>query len=320
MVQVMLHGHRRIAIPPENRFVLSLYRERLRFGNLEERANRRAVARFIVARGRRFRHFGLDRREIVARIVEGPPTLGSAIGTVLSAYAERFDKPRWGDKRPHYTHHLDALLRLFPDAQIVHVVRDPRDCVASLKEMSWWKGTTYDAVSLWAEAIDHVQEASRRWPGVVVPVRYERLVADPEAELRTLCAALGEHYDDAMAAPERVADVAVPKRKHWHENTRRAPTTERIGRWQEALEPWEAALCETVLGDRMVELGYETAGTDRAGAEHRLRYARTHTQRGLARRAWRLRDAWIRRREPNGVAALLTSSQRAGASPSEVFK
>lgn len=313
MVQVMLHSHPRIAIPPENRFVIPLYRARLRFGDLEDPANRRAVARFIVKRGGKFRDLGLDRRRTIRQIVEGPPTLGSAIGIVLRAYSERFERPRWGDKRPHYTHYVDPLLRLFPDAQIVHVIRDPRDCVASLKRMPWWKMSSYHAVAAWANAIDNVEAAARRWPGVIVPIRYERLVAEPEQELRALCTALGEEYAPAMLEPERVAPVAVPERKHWHDNTRVGPTTGRIGGWREELEPWEAALCETVLAGRMSALDYESTGGGRPRAEHLVRYARVLAVRRAVHRQRVVRDRWARLRERNPVAARLTTGQRAVA-------
>ncbi|MGH7477955.1 MAG: sulfotransferase family protein, partial [Longimicrobiales bacterium] len=314
ILQVMLHSHHRIAIPPENRFVLPAYRQRLRFGDLEERANRRALAKFIVRRrGRRFRDLGLDRRPTIRQIVQGPPTVGSAIGIVLRAYADRFDCPRWGDKRPTYHNHIDLVMRLFPDAQIVHVVRDPRDCVASLKRMKWWKLDSHHAVSAWAQSIDHTDEAQRKWPGVVTRVQYERLVADPETELRALCAALGEEYDPAMAEPERVAAIAVPERKHWHSNTRLSPTTKPVGRWRTDLEPWEAALCETVLAGRMTSLGYELSGAGRPAAGHLARYAFVHTARRLYRRKRLLRDRWDERREPNPVAAVLTDGQRSRA-------
>ena len=42
---------------------------------------------------------------------------------------------------------VDVLLRLFPDAQIIHVVRDARDNVASLKRMPWWKGHRFSAMA-----------------------------------------------------------------------------------------------------------------------------------------------------------------------------
>ena len=313
MLQVILHSHRRIAIPPENRFVIPTYRERLTFGNLEDGANRRALAEFIVQRGSKFKDLGLDRRSTIAKIVDGPPTLGSAIGIVLRAYAERFDRPRWGDKRPDYHNHIGVLMRLFPDAQIVNVVRDPRDCVASLKRMPWWKVDSYHAVSAWANAVAHADEAARRWPGVVVRVQYERLVDDPDTELRALCTALGEQYDPAMAEPERVAPEAVPGRKHWHGNTRLSLTTGRVGRWRTELEPWEARLCETVLAEPMERFAYEATGAGRPRREHLVRYARVYATRKLVHRARMLRDEWDRRREPNPVAALLTSGQRTAA-------
>lgn len=314
LLQAMLHSHPRIAIPPENRFVIPAYRRRLRFGDLREPANRKAVAQLVMERGRGFGDFGLDPLETERQIVAGPATLGSALGIVLRAYAERFDRPRWGDKRPFYHSFIPQLLRLFPDAQIVHLVRDPRDCVASLKRMPWWKLDSFHAVSAWANSVDRVGRASRARPGVVTRVQYERLVADPESELRTLCAALGEDYDPAMAEPELVAAIAVPERKHWHSHTRTGVTTRRIGSWRETLEPWEAALCETVLGRRMRSFGYEPTGAGRPGAGVLARFARVHAERKLHH--WRRRvlpDLRARRREPNPVGALLTSGQRAAA-------
>jgi hypothetical protein len=313
LVQAMLHSHPRIAIPPENRFVIPAYEERLGFGDLAKRPNRRELGRFIVARRRKFRDFGLERRETVRRVAAGPPTLGSALGIVLRSYAERFESPRWGDKRPLYSSYIPMLLRLFPDAQIVHVVRDPRDCVASLKSMPWWTAGTYHAVAAWAGAVDHTESAARRSPDLVVPVQYERLVADPETALRSLCDALGESYDPAMVEPERVAPVAVPERKHWHANTRVGPMTERIGAWESGLEPWEVALVEAVLRGRMTKLGYEPTGAASPGGLHLARYAATLGARRALRRSKLLKDRIDQRREPNPVAALLTTGQVAAA-------
>nr|WP_260859626.1 sulfotransferase [Streptomyces cupreus] len=45
------------------------------------------------------------------------------MGVPLKAYAERHGKVRWGDKRPAYALHVAEILRLFPDAQFVHLVR-----------------------------------------------------------------------------------------------------------------------------------------------------------------------------------------------------
>src|SRR3712207_2425813 len=148
MLQLMLHAHPRIAVPPETRFLLTAYWQRRAFGDLSRMENRRRLAGWIVDRPEtRFEDLGLDPGETVRRIVEGPGTLGCALATVFRAYAERFGKPRWGDKRPAYLQNLDVILRLFPDAQIINVVRDGRARVASLKEMPWHHEDLYGTVA-----------------------------------------------------------------------------------------------------------------------------------------------------------------------------
>jgi hypothetical protein len=273
MLQLMLHAHPRIAIPPETRFVLEGYRRRRAFLPLSSAENRQRLAGWIVDRPEsRFVDLGLDPEAVGADIQAGS-TLGSAFRAVFRAYAHRFGKVRWGDKRPAYIANLPALLRLFPDAQIVHIVRDGRDCVASLKEMSWHHTGLHRAISTWAQAVDSGDWAARvLGPGTYHQVYYERLVTDTETELRQLCRFLGEEYDPAMAEPAAVADVAVPAHKTWHARTRLPVGSDRVGRWEQTLDPAEAALCEAVLGSRLRSHGYDLAGAAPPRAGQRLRY------------------------------------------------
>jgi hypothetical protein len=194
---------------------------------------------------------------------------------------------------------LDMILRLFPDAQIVTIVRDGRDCVASLKEMPWHRADIYDTVAAWARAYDDGRRAARRLdPGSYHEVRYEDLVREPEPVLTALCRYVGEEYDPAMVRPSEVAAVAVPARKTWHARTRSAVTTQRVGSWRQRLEPWEIALCETALGGRLTAAGYELSGTPTPAVAHRVRYglaAARHrlapAKRGIERGVGRLRPA-----------------------------
>lgn len=276
LLQLMLHAHSRIAIPPENRFVLPAYHRRREFGDLREPANRRHLAQWLVSEpGHKLGGFGLDPDRLVQEIVAGPPTLGGALATVFRAYAERCGKPRWGDKRPSYISNLHIVTRLHPTAQIVHIVRDGRDCVASLKGMWWHQGGSYEAVSRWAQAVDHGRRAARRFgPGSYYELRYERLVAAPERELAALCEYLGERYEPAMAEPARVAPLVVSSRSRHHGLTHQPVTVARIGVWREQLEPWEVSLCEAVLSDRLRTHGYQLSGAPPPPLAVRLHYER----------------------------------------------
>ena len=200
LLTLMLSAHSRIAIPPETRFLLPVFRRRRSFGDLTDKGNRRRLARTLVRpKGTKFRHLGLDRERVKKGVGAGPPTIGSALGAVYRAYAAEQGKPRWGDKQPTYFRNVDVLRELFPDAVFVHLVRDGRDCVASLKGMRWWHQGIVGAAATWVHSVDCARRAQQRLPAErFLQVRYEDLVADPRAELERLCAFLGEGFEEEM--------------------------------------------------------------------------------------------------------------------------
>lgn len=315
MLSLMIHAHPRLAMPPESRFLLRVWRRRDRFGDLSTPAQRRALARACTNRKSRIEHLGLDRKQTRARILAAPPTLGSAFGAVFAAYAEAHGKARWGDKRPAYYAEVDLLLRLFPDAQIVHILRDGRANVASLSTMPWWPTDSVGSMATWAMAEYCARRDQRRLPADAFHlVRYESLVADPRPVLEQLCAFLGEDFDEAMLAPQQVADV-VPARKYWHRNVRGDVSTARVQSWQRELAPWEIGLMETVLGRTLRRHGYALSG---AGPRPTPRLVAQYAREALVRRAalhrrWLL-EAAEARRTLLPLAAELTSAQRVLAS------
>src|SRR4051794_19185395 len=208
LFRTMLHAHPRIAVPPETRFVTPGYVRRYAFGPLDSERNRMRLARWIVDRPEsRFRVLGLDADDVKKQIVEGPPTLGSALGIVFRAYSESHGKARWGDKRPAYYSFVDELDHLFPDAQFVHMVRDGRACVASMKKTKWFDHEPIPCMATWMMAIDCSQESGARLgPDRFLEVRYEDLVTAPEPAIRRVCEFLGEEYAPQMCEPEKIAE------------------------------------------------------------------------------------------------------------------
>lgn len=299
LLRLMLHSHPRIAIPAETRFVIPAYRARGEFGDLADAANRRALGEWIVT-GKKVKFFelGLDATETVDEIAAGPATMGSALGTVFRAYARSHGRVRWGDKRPSYYKHVDLLRKMWPDAQFVHLIRDGRDCVASLKEMPWYTGDTYQAVAAWRDAIDtgH-RHAAKLGPDSYYELQYERLVADPEQELTALCGFLGEDFYPAMTEPHNLARQTVPSKKRWHARTHGAVDAARVGSWAGRLDDWEIGLAEAALGSRLDTYGYELSDAPRPGAGHMLRFAKVAASRRIARQKTYLRDHYLGRPE-----------------------
>lgn len=299
LLSVMLHAHPRIAMPPETRFLMAVYHQRARFGDLTDPANRRRLARYITRSGGRFSDLDIRRRKVVRDIVAGPPTIGSAAGAVWREFARSRGKARWGEKRPAYWKDLDAVLRLFPDAQVIHLIRDGRSCVASLTQVDWWKSGTIGAMTTWSLAQRELGRVGRGLPaGAYHRLRYEDLLADPHAELTRLCSFLGEDFDAAMLRFSGAAQDIVPDRKTWHVRTRGELDPSRTEAWRGVLEPGDAGLFEHVAGRQLRALGYQLSGVGpRPSRKDVLAYHRLRTRRLARLEQIRFRDLRQRLRE-----------------------
>ena len=56
------------------------------------------------------------------------------MSTLYSAFAELQGKPFAGEKTPDYVRCVPLLHALFPDAKVIHLVRDGRDVTLALIE------------------------------------------------------------------------------------------------------------------------------------------------------------------------------------------
>jgi Sulfotransferase family len=307
LLTTMLHAHPRLAFPPETRFLLPTYEQRASYGDLSVRANRIKLAKAITARPTRFGDLGLDRDTVVTAIADGPPTLGSALGIVWREFARSRGKARWGEKRPAYWRHMAVVARLFPDAQFVHLMRDPRACVASLQRVSWAEGGVEDAAAVWVLAERELRRFARRLDRPSYhALRYEDLIADPERVLGELCAFLGEDFDPGMLSYQEAARDIVPERKTWHDNTRGALDASRTEAWRDQLHPAEIRLVEVAARGGLRRWGYRTTGlSGRPPLASLLRYEAHLARRSAGIERDRVAAAVQARRSDEVVASQL---------------
>lgn len=312
----MLHSHPRIAIAPETRFLLRTYLSREQFGDLHDEENRRSLATAITTPGpkTKFGDLRIDRAATVERIVKSPPTLGSAFAAVWEEFAESRGKQRWGEKRPKYCLWTDAILRMFPDTQFVHIVRDPRACIASLLATTWWPGGFERALTAWVRAERSMHRLERRAaPDVYYRLRYEDLVTSPREQLRALCGYLGESFDERMLDHTKAADDIVLKRQHHHDLTHRPVDPTRIERWRTSLTPEQIGLVELAAGRAMHRHGYPPSGIGRRPSPaFTARFLKTYAARVYHHRKDVMRDARQRWRETQPLAAMPVDPIRTG--------
>ena len=294
LLRVMLDRNPELAVPDESYFVPQLARR-----------HRTPVdpAAFLddLRRLPTLVDWGLSPASVQARLRPGMTT-DDAIAAVFAAYAAERGKARWGDKTPLYMQHLDLLERLFPDARFVHLIRDGRDAAlsflsvpAGLMTEGW--GHPQDAAGFacqWATEVASARELGARVGGQRYrELRYEALVADPEGELRAVCAFAGLEYDPAMLDYVGQTDSA----RKAHQQRLNEPPRQNVREWRTEMSESDRHAFEEVAGALLAELGYEVEirGTARGKlAAYRLR---TGAWRGVGVLVQRS-PLWSRRHPP----------------------
>ena len=305
----MLNTHPHLAIPRENRFLIEMYRRRRQFGDLRKESNQRAAAEFIVRREESwFERFGVDPDLAMERLMQVPPTLGSIIGAAFMLYAEAQGKPRWGDKRPTLVVYLPGIFDMFPDAQFVNLIRDPRGAVASIKKLGWYDGNVGPSVELWLRCVRHANRAAQCYRGdQFLEVRYEQLTVEPEQSVESICRFLDldTSYVDQMLNFHENVDEPVSE---YHNRLHEPANPETVTAWEQVLSPEEVAFIEARCGKLMDKYGYERRGGGSFSVPAEIPRAFNKFRKTTREHEWKI--ATMRRLERYPVAARLTRAQR----------
>lgn len=193
----------------------------------------------------------------------------SSQGAFIDAFARRVrlgsGKARWAEKTPQNIRHLDWIIKRFPEAAIIHIVRDARDVVCSMRQHpdwrwvdgSWQKVLVPRPLATYAQRWLDDTASGLAWRGDprYTEVRYEALVTDPGDALTSICRGIGADVDRHWLASvaRREVDEAHAKRPDYEG----AVSGTSVGRWRTDLSPAEQQEIERLCGPRLREFGYD---------------------------------------------------------------
>jgi hypothetical protein len=106
-----------------------------------------------------------------------------------------------GDKSPGYIRHIDMIREHFPDARVVHIVRDVRDYCVSIRKA--WNKDVRRAAYLWGRDVGIAHRQCRADPQRCLELSYEDLLSSPETQMRRLCDFLSIDFVAAMTSLNR---------------------------------------------------------------------------------------------------------------------
>jgi Sulfotransferase family len=154
----------------------------------------------------------------------------------------------WGDKSPAYIRHIELLLQHFPDARIIHIVRDVRDHCVSIRQA--WNKDIKRAAFHWGRDVHTAHRLCVADPKRCIEIRYESLLENPEGEMRRLCSFMAIEFLPEMtrlSRPQEVRGDANGRTEIVRNNSRK---------FTERLTVREIRAVESLAYDTLAELGY----------------------------------------------------------------
>ena len=177
---------------------------------------------------------------------QGADTIVKIIATLLMKNAIGENKTRWLEKTPYYILHIKTILKMFPNAQFIHIIRDGRDCALSMLERKYDLKifNTYHAAKTWEQYVDAGQQAKDYLVNdAYFEVKYEDLIADPEKKIKEICHFLGESFEPGMVNFKKSQD---PKTKT--PMLRKSIQKTNTEKWLSNMSTWQIRVFESVAG------------------------------------------------------------------------
>lgn len=204
-------------------------------------------------------------REFVAELPGGEDDYWEALrGFVLDLYTRAAGPgaTHFLDKTPRYHFVTPELFRMFPDAKVVFLWRNPLAVVASIVE-TWTKGRWN--VDRWQgdlRGIPALVEAHEAHRDTTLAVNFETLVAEPEATWPRIFEYLELPFDPeqltAFSEVRLAGRMGDPTGVHRYQEL----STEPLEKWKRTLgNPWRKRWCRAYLDrigpERLRAMGYD---------------------------------------------------------------
>ncbi len=262
LLQSMLNSHKDIAFTPETHFFLDFIANpkinklisKKRFNPLEN----------MLINNDYLKKTGLNIKDIAENLLKSNKfSLENFYKTLLIEYANTRGKLIIGDKDPKNLECLEYIKDIFPNAFVIHIIRDPRDVILSRTKAEWSKHRMFMTHILAYRAQLNLgrRNGKNLFGENYHEVFYEDLIENPEKELKNICELLDVSYDAEMLNFHEKADEIIQgEEKDWKDNCFKPVLSNNKNKWHKEFTENRICLIEKICRVPFQELGYIESG------------------------------------------------------------
>jgi hypothetical protein len=254
LLAVLMGRHSRLAITPETQYMSKVFPRRS-----WNRHPRLSHEDFIERHWTmtRIADLQLDRASLTRRFQKMTPTYMDFFRALLEEFAVREGKPLIGEKSPVHLRYVPQILKWFPEARIICIVRDGRDVVQSLMKMPWTEGQTLRRqCTKWVKAARQATRFLRRYPRQFQLIKYEDLAREPEKIIRKIDEFARLPFEPGQLSTQVQTHVVPEWEIGWKARAMEGIDTSRIGLWKKEMSHEDQLIMNTMMRRELVKMGY----------------------------------------------------------------
>lgn len=265
LLRTLFDAHPNVNFPPECQFIINLYPK---YGKKVDWTKKDILAFYkdLISQWL-FDTWTIDNDKLKESLLsrKGRNTYGEICKIVYLEYNSLFEKEKLlfiGDKNPGYAIYSKLLLRIFPEAKFIHIIRDYRDNFVSIKNVDFELPIPSIVVQKWKYFYKKFNKDSAVKPESYYVIKYEDLAEEPETQLQKLCKFIGIEYNTSvfdfhMKKDEILKTYPPGYIKSYHSSLMQKINTNKIGVWEKELSPWKVKLMDSTAGKIAEEAGYQ---------------------------------------------------------------
>jgi hypothetical protein len=238
----------------------------LRFGSLSKLENRRALLDHWL-RSKLFYRSGLTRDEIESKILDECHNAGDFLRILMETIARKQNAVRWAESTPLHLLYLPLIKKLFPEALIVHIIRDGRDVTASLDRIGWIKPLPWDKkrrllapALFWRWIVGKGRKYGREMGGDYMEVHFEDVIQKPQQTLVRLGAFIDHDLNYDRIQQNALGTLRDPNSSFRGDGDGKESSP--IERWKTLLSGPDVAQVESLIGGLLRDTGYQLQTTE----------------------------------------------------------
>ncbi|HPS73935.1 MAG TPA: sulfotransferase [Bacteroidales bacterium] len=264
LLTTLFNAHPNVRIAPEFPILLPLYQRFKKVKDWDEEAIRSFVDhlfRRYVFNNRTLDHYMLDQEKYTNDLLEmkHTGTVQDFLKTINYQSFTVYEKGktlRIGDKNPVYSIYARRLLKIFPEAKFICIIRDYRDNFVSIRKLSELKMEAPILplqVYRWKYAIKEFLHCKKKYPDRFHLIRYEDLVTDQERVVKEVFEYIGIPYDPSVFDFYKKKDESFkayndPLIEKFHGSLMNPVNTSRMNLWKKELTPAQVRMADFIAG------------------------------------------------------------------------